>query len=742
MFLSSLIININPLALQLMNPTSVLLAARGMSPLLYYLFSALLIVMVLVGISRMSKVEKAVSGNQIGAVSMALAILLTLVYYQIFTVWELWLAMLIGAGLGLWLSINVKMIEMPETVGILNGFGGLASMIAGILTLLEPAPEQYQIFTRVSAGLAIVVGGITWMGSAIAAAKLHKLIGQKPVVYKNHPMMTGVSLGLSLLPVLLFAFPSFAEGSRRNIAIILAVIASHVFGYLFSIRVGGADMPITISLLNSLSGVAGSIAGLAIQDLLLVAVGGIVGASGLLLTEIMCKAMNRQLFDILLGRTSVSQTKGQHQKGHPIVYTPPQKAQTAKKEEKEAVAHDVERQVKEAENASKAQEALYVKEESEVERAARHLDAAESVIIVPGYGMALSQAQSLVKNFADSAESEGKKLRFAIHPVAGRMPGHMNVLLAEVDVPYEQLNEMEAINDDFAETDLVLVIGANDVVNPAANTAEGTPIYGMPVLKVEAARHIVICNFDDKAGYAGVDNPLYKEAEEAPEHVTLILGDAKDSLNALMKAWKEVKNAGAKSDENTAQAAESNKAATEAAATLSVPESIAKRLNEAKRVIIVPGYGMALSQAQPLVKRLMDELENKGSQVDFAIHPVAGRMPGHMNVLLAEVDVPYEKLQEMDAINPEFANTDLALIIGANDVINPAANTAEGTPIYGMPVLDVEAAKHIVICNFDDKAGYAGVDNPLYEEAKHSPEHVTLLLGDAKDSLNSILSAL
>ncbi len=345
---------------------------------------------------------------------------------------------------------------------------------------------------------------------------------------------------------------------------------------------------------------------------------------------------------------------------------------------------------------------------------------AERVIIVPGYGMALSQAQSIVKQLMMDLESEGKEVKFAIHPVAGRMPGHMNVLLAEVDIPYDKLYEMQDINDEFKDTDVAIVIGANDVVNPAANTATGTPIYGMPILDVDHAKHLIICNFDKLPGYAGVDNPLYEEGKE--DKIALMLGDAKETLNSIMQAFRvcgvrPVDGEGEKPAEQVC----------------------GQWLNDAEKVIIVPGYGMALSQAQSIVKQLMSELESAGKDVKFAIHPVAGRMPGHMNVLLAEVDVPYDKLHEMQEINDEFASTDVAIVIGANDVVNPAANTATGTPIYGMPILDVENAKHVIICNFDKLPGYAGVDNPLYEEGQD--DKIALMLGDAKETLTAIINA-
>lgn len=686
----------------------------------YRISSAVLIVMVLIGIYRMADVEKSRSGNRLGAVSMFLAVILTLWYYNIFTVWQLYIGLLIGASIGIWLSRKVDMIQMPQMVALLNGFGGLASMLAGILTLIGAGitvsnDVTNAVFSDVTGGLAVVVGGLTWTGSIIAAAKLHRIMDQKPKVYPGHQFWTILFLIVSLVSAVLFAFPPFnLPGTERLILILVALIAANLFGYFFAVRVGGADMPITISLLNSFSGVAGAIAGMAISDVLLVAVGGIVGASGLILTQIMCKSMNRKLMDILLGKTSGPAKPAA--KASPAASVPAAKPAAPKAEE----------------TISKAPAET---ELSPAERVATKLKAAEKVIIVPGYGMALSQAQPLVKQLSDSLEREGKQVDFAIHPVAGRMPGHMNVLLAEVDIPYDKLHEMDDINDKFAETDLVLVVGANDVLNPAANTAEGTPIYGMPILNVGDAKHVIICNFDLKPGYAGVPNPLYDEAEKSHDHVELMLGDAKDSLTSIQDAYRNLGKTAAVGEDAEADLE------TPAGAKQKGPELAAKVLDDAEKIIIVPGYGMALSQAQPLVKQLSDQLEAAGKQVDFAIHPVAGRMPGHMNVLLAEVDIPYDKLHEMDNINDKFAETDVVLIIGANDVVNPAANTAEGTPIYGMPVLNVQDAKHLVFCNFDMKPGYAGVDNPLYEEAQDADDHVILLLGDAKDSLNKIQEA-
>ena len=654
---------------------------------LYYVLSAVLVLGVLAGIYLMSKVEKAYNGNMISAVCMAAAIVLTMLQYNVFgknvltALVVIIVTMLIGSAIGAWIAKKVKMIQMPQTVALLNGFGGGASAFVAALTLLtDDEANGFGVFTGM---LALVVGIVTLVGSLIAAAKLQGKMKSKPVVLPGHSPLTMVSLfgSLALCVVAIFLPQSIA------IWVIVGLLLSCAFGLLFSIRVGGADMPITISLLNSFSGVAGSIAGLAIGDVLLVAVGGIVGASGLILTQIMCRAMNRSLLDILLGKTSAGAAK---------------KAEPAKAEEKKEEAPVTE----EAPKAEKPSVGSILKN-------------AKDVIIIPGYGMALAQAQANVKQLADKLTANGANVRYAIHPVAGRMPGHMNVLLAEVDVDYDQLFEMKAIDDDFKNADLAIIIGANDVTNPAAKEAEGTPIYGMPVLSVGDCKNIIICNFDLKPGYAGVENPLYTREEG----VEIYLGDAKESVSKLITAMD--------SDDNAAPAE------TAAAAPAEEKSNVGATLRNAKEVIIVPGYGMALAQAQANVKQLADKLSANGANVRYAIHPVAGRMPGHMNVLLAEVDVDYDQLFEMKAIDEDFKNTDLTIVVGANDVTNPAAKEAEGTPIYGMPVLSVADSKNIIICNYDLKPGYAGVENPLYTSDK-----AEIFLGDAKESIMKLIAAM
>ena len=641
-----------------------------MSITLFFVLSAILSAFVLVGLSMQSKVRSAVAGNLVCTGVMALAIVLTA--WNALTVFKFWIllaaigAMAVGLIIGLVWAKKVKMIEMPQTVALLNGIGGLASAFVGAIELVK---SDSSVFANVTAALALVIGAITFTGSLIAALKLARKIDSRPKKFKGHSLVSVLLLGACLVGVVLSAF-----NGLQIVSLVICAIAALLFGWLFAMRVGGADMPVAISLLNSLSGVAGAIAGMAISNVLLVAVGGIVGSSGLLLTQIMCRAMNRHLMDILLGKTVKLDKPGEKKEEAP---TPEPESEPEPEPEPEA---------------------------------AFSLKDAKNVIIVPGYGMALSQAQHKVKALCDKLEQNGATVRFAIHPVAGRMPGHMNVLLAEADVDYEHLYELDAINDDFKSCDAVVVVGASDVMNPAAREAEGTPIYGMPILNVDQAPEVIVCNFDLKPGYAGVENPIYSRKHG----LRLLLGDAKDSLDTLISELSESKP---KQEE---------------------AKEPAFSLKDAKNVIIVPGYGMALSQAQHKVKELADKLEANGATVRFAIHPVAGRMPGHMNVLLAEADVDYEHLYELDAINDDFKNCDAVVVVGASDVMNPAAREAEGTPIYGMPILNVDQAPEVIVCNFDLKPGYAGVENPIYSR-KHG---LRLLLGDAKDSLDTLISEL
>lgn len=469
-----------------------------MSELLYYVLCGFLIIGVLGGIALMSRVKYSVKGNILSSVCVAAAILITLYKNNILYAWELWVCLILGLAVGLFGAWKVKMINMPQAVALLNGVGGAASAFVAFISLLER--QQTSVFSMLTGGIALSVGTITLLGSLVAGGKLHGLLPQKPVVWKGHSLVLSTTLFLTTLSILAMVFVDPMNPILTAIAVVNLAV-SGFFGVAFTIRVGGADMPITISLLNSLSGVAGAIAGMVISDPLLISVGGIVGASGLLLTQIMCKAMNRPLKDILLGRSTI-----------------------------DVRVRSVNNNATENEHEKITQGNTNPETGTQAQDPAAILSAAKSVIIVPGYGMALAQAQEIVKQLADKLEENGSEVMFAIHPVAGRMPGHMNVLLCEAGVPYDKLYEMDDINPRFTDCDAVIAIGANDVVNPAANTAEGTPIYGMPVLEVEKSRHVIICNYDLKPGYSGVDNPLYHRAEG----VTLLTGDAKDTVGELL----------------------------------------------------------------------------------------------------------------------------------------------------------------------------------------------------------------
>ncbi|MDK2880787.1 MAG: H+-translocating transhydrogenase subunit beta [Clostridia bacterium] len=456
----------------------------------YEVVTIVLAVVILYGIKLMSSPKTAVLGNRLGALSMFVSVLMVLFYNGIADVPVLWIAVLLGAIIGYLMAMKVAMIQMPQMVGLFNGLGGGASALVALVVIFETYPEM-GLFSRFTSQLALVVGWVTLSGSLIAAGKLDRRIPQQPLVIKGHNVVNALCL---LILGVLVAAGSFGSAAAAVVVSVLVTLLSLGFGVLFAIRVGGADMPITISLLNSYSGLAGAICGLTIGDPLLVSVGAIVGAAGIILTGIMCRAMNRSLLEVLNGSVAAVNLAGDS------LLSPAA-----------------------GENGGTA-------ESEKSLDAPSLLKEAQKVIIVPGYGMAVSQAQWQVKKLLDVLESQGKEVKFAIHPVAGRMPGHMNVLLAEVDVPYDRLYEMEAINPEFKDTDVVVVIGACDVVNPAAITAEGTPIYGMPILRVDEAKYVVVCNMDTKPGYSGVPNPLYDRP-----NVVLLQGDAAETVEKLTR---------------------------------------------------------------------------------------------------------------------------------------------------------------------------------------------------------------
>ncbi len=465
-----------------------------MDAITYNLGAFIFIVGIILGIRLMNSPETAVKGNLLGSICILGAIVLTLISNGIVGHKVLWLAMAIGGLIGYLLAVRVEMIQMPQLIALFNGLGGGASAVVALVILFGDH-DNLSVISKLASSLALTIGGLTLSGSLIAAGKLAQKVPQRPVFLKGHRVLSISTLTIAgLFALLTTAGPPSAGALIALLTFLIALF----FGLIFTIRIGGADMPITISLLNSLSGLAAAIAGFAVNNLLLVAVGAIVGVAGLMLTRIMCRAMNRTLAEVLAGET---------------VVRPEEQTVSIKGNQTAEVA------VHQAAGTLQERESI-----------ASMLRTAKKIVIAPGYGMAVAQAQRQVKQLSDELENLDKEVTFAIHPVAGRMPGHMNVLLAEVEVPYEKLVEMDDINPEFRQTDVVIVVGANDVVNPAASTAEGTPIYGMPILRVNEAKHVIVCNKDHQPGYAGVDNPLYQQ-----ENVTLLLGDGKETVSELIK---------------------------------------------------------------------------------------------------------------------------------------------------------------------------------------------------------------
>jgi NAD(P) transhydrogenase subunit beta len=554
----------------------------------------------------------------------------------------------------------------------------------------------------------LAVGSLTFSGSMVAAGKLAGVLKQTPIILTNHTRLVQANLGIVIL-LMLIAF--FLPVPAAVVFYLIIFALSIGFGILFSMRVGGADMPVLISFLNATTGLAAALCGMIIENQLLIACGATVAASGSILTHMMCRAMNRSLYHVFIPEKA------------------PEKPVSTMDELPENNLFSTGGQMTEPEQTIHEEMSEPEKETPDADplkTAVHQVQTADTVVIVPGYGMAVAQAQFEVIELTRLLMDMGKQVIFAIHPVAGRMPGHMNVLLAEAGVDYDMLKEMDEVNPTFAGTDLCLVIGACDVVNPAAMETDGSPISGMPILNAHEAKQVICCNLDDKPGYSGVENALYQNS-----NTLMLLGNAKQTLGQLLEALTETP--AAVQEKLTAQDETAGKEASAAPPM----EKAVNRLMSGEKIIIIPGYGMAQAQAQFQVKELADLLESAGKQVSFAIHPVAGRMPGHMNVLLAEAEVDYDKLIDMDEINPEFSQTDVALVFGACDVVNPSAIHVEGTPISGMPILNAHEAKTIVVCNFDTQPGYSGVGNTLYDDPK-----TILLMGDAADTARELTAAI
>ena len=472
-----------------------------MENLLYLLSACLLIV----GLKMLGSPKTAVRGNAIGALGMLIAAAVALllgtdsegVRLEISrnALIAIGVGLVVGTLVGIVASQKVQMTAMPQMVALFNGLGGGASALVAAIELFNKkagaVPVDVVPTSSIPAALSILIGGVTLTGSAIALAKLQGLIGGRPLVY---PLQKTLNL-LLLLGAVASCCWLVSEPLNPLPLYCLAGIAA-ILGILSVLPIGGADMPVVISLLNSYSGLAASAAGFVLHNNILIIAGSLVGASGLILTRIMCKAMNRSLANVLFGAFG--------------------KAPAG------------------AASAPATASGGTVKSGSP-EEAAMILDSAGLVIIVPGYGMAVAQAQHATREMADLLQKNDCEVKYAIHPVAGRMPGHMNVLLAEADVPYEQLYDMDQINSEFAQADVALVIGANDVTNPAAKTDPSSPIYGMPILDVENARTVMVLKRSMNPGFAGVDNELYGR-----DNTMMIFGDAKETVTKIVSGLKDL----------------------------------------------------------------------------------------------------------------------------------------------------------------------------------------------------------
>ncbi len=473
-------------------------AIRAVAPPLAYLLSSSLFIY---GLKRLARVRTARTGNAIAALAMLFAVVGTLVELGVIDYRWITVAVVAGASVGAFAALRVRMTAMPEMVALLNGLGGAASALVALSVLFSRAIEPGTTATAAAAlgavpattaAVSLLVGGVTFAGSLVAFLKLRgRLAEGRPIVLRGRHALSLIVVACALASAV--AFAALASGATELAASALALSGlALALGVLVVIPIGGADMPVVVSLLNAASGVAAAAAGFVIGNPALVIAGAMVGAAGLILTRQMCAAMNRSLPAVLIG--GFGQTEGPAASGE---YVGVKSAQP--------------------------------------EEAAMILDAAREVVIVPGYGLAVAQAQHAVKELADALAARGARVRYAIHPVAGRMPGHMNVLLAEADVPYEQLFDLRAIEGELRTTDVAIVIGANDVVNPAAIEDRTSPIFGMPILRVHEAKTVLVVKRSLAPGYAGIKNALFER-----HNALMLFGDAKDVVSRTTKALRDL----------------------------------------------------------------------------------------------------------------------------------------------------------------------------------------------------------
>jgi H+-translocating NAD(P) transhydrogenase subunit beta len=455
---------------------------------LSYLVASICFIMALRGLSSP---ETSRAGNIYGIAGMVIAVATTLASPQVVSYWLIAIGILVGGAVGTFIALRIRMTALPQLVAAFHSLVGLAAVCVAFAAFAAPdaygigSPGAIDIGSLVEMGLGTAIGAITFTGSVVAFAKLQGLVSGRPLVFPlQHPLNAG-------LAILLVALLASVAASQLPVAFALVVLVSLALGFLLILPIGGADMPVVISMLNSYSGWAAAGIGFTLGNSALIVTGALVGSSGAILSYIMCKGMNRSIFNVILGGFGT---------------------------ESGAVAAGAgvaDRSVK----VGSAEDAAFV------------MKNASSVIIVPGYGMAVAQAQHALREMADGLKTAGAATRYAIHPVAGRMPGHMNVLLAEANVPYDEVGELDEINRDFASSDVAFVIGANDVTNPAAKTDPSSPIYGMPILDVERAKTVLFVKRSMASGYAGVENELFYR-----DNTMMLFGDAKKMCEEIVKA--------------------------------------------------------------------------------------------------------------------------------------------------------------------------------------------------------------
>lgn len=454
------------------------------------------------GIKLLGKADTARKGNLLSSVGMIIAVVTVLAEKEVrdsFTLTDVLhngylyviVAVIIGSIIGAIWAKKVEMTGMPQLVALFNGFGGLSSLLVALTQYLNS--DHAEPFEGITLGLTIAIGAIAFTGSVVAWGKLSGKMFKKSVSIPGKNVINAILALAGLVGIFLYAFSGDAIGVGEIGFIGIAVVTATylILGLTMVVTIGGGDMPVIISLLNAFSGLAAAFAGLAITNSVLVVSGCLVGTSGLILTLIMCKAMNRKLYSLLFGTFGVSSSKKGEGSG------------------KEPVAMSVE-------------DAYLI------------LEAASSVVFIPGYGMAVAQAQHAVKELADKLEENGAEVNFAIHPVAGRMPGHMNVLLAEANVPYEQLKTADEMNPQMPNTDVAIVIGANDVVNPSAVDDETSPLYGMPIINAFEARTVFVLKRGKGTGFSGIENPLFTN-----DNTVMIYGDAKQTVSSLVSEFDD-----------------------------------------------------------------------------------------------------------------------------------------------------------------------------------------------------------